>query len=53
MDDAFHEVATLLAIAILRYRERHKSLEHKHYSLDSSSKQSVYDAHKKRRETHE
>lgn len=53
MDDSFHEVATLLSLAILRYRERNKSLEYQHYSLDSSSKQSVHGVHKKRGERHE
>lgn len=48
MDDSFHEVATLLAIAILRYRDRNKYLKYQYYSLDSSSKQSVHGVHKKR-----
>lgn len=53
MDSSFHEVATLLSTAILRYRDRHKSLEYQHYSLDSSPEQSVHGTHKKREEHHE
>lgn len=53
MEDSFNDVAALLALAILRLRQRQKSLHNQQYSLDSSSKQSVHASPLKRGETHE
>lgn len=53
MDDSLNDVAALLALAILRLRQRQKSLQDQQYSLDSSAKQSVHASTLKRGETHE